>query len=213
VQQRVASAGVWALAISAFAPLAVEAQTSNRVAVGLTFSPKRSPDESSRGGTGVGFLWRLGRGSEGWGWTSGLGWYSADLDQTIGGRPEAFGSLRVRPILAGYGYSKFFGRTRVSAKLLGGYAFNSFALHSSFGDAYRQSFGVDAIAADVSNSLALKPELSAWVDLSDRVGLYMSAGYMITRPTVTVRTSIGQDRRRVHADMVMLKIGAAYSIF
>lgn len=59
----------------------------------------------------------------------------------------------------------------------------------------------------------LKPEVQAWVDLSRKVGLNISLGYMIARPDVTVSSSLGRDTRAIRADVLMFKVGAVYSVF
>jgi hypothetical protein len=191
----------------------VSAQTGNRVAIGVSLSPKVAPDGDSRGGAGIGFLWRLGHGSEGWGWKYSLNWYSAEIDQPIGAQRLEFGHLRVRPFLGGYGYTKMIGRYKLSANLMGGYAFNSFELRPGANDAYRQQFNAQGVDTDVSNTFVLKPETSLWFDVNDKIGLTVGAGYMIARPAVTVLSSAGRDKRRVNADMFMFKVGAVYSIF
>jgi hypothetical protein len=201
------------LVLSAAGVVNAAAQTDNRVAVGVSISPKAAPDNDARGGAGIGFLWRLGNGSEGWGWKYSLNWYSAEVAQPIGGERLEFGHLRVRPFLAGYGYTKMFGRYKVSANLMGGYAFNSFKLWPGANDAYRQHFGAQGVDTEVSNTLVMKPETSVWFDLNDKIGLTVGAGYMVARPTVTVLSTAGRDRRRVNADMFMFKVGAVYSIF
>ena len=50
-------------------------------------------------------------------------------------------------------------------------------------------------------------------DVSKKIGLHGSVGYMVARPQVTVSSTLGDDKRRVRADMWQLKIGMAYSIF
>jgi hypothetical protein len=115
--------------------------------------------------------------------------------------------------MVGYGYSYIIGRAKISANLLGGYAFNSFSMKPTFNDLYRDMRGADSVDARVSNTFVVKPEISSWIDLSEKVGLYMSAGYMRARPSVTVTSTLGEDRRRIRADMFMFKVGAVYSIF
>ena len=66
--------------LGAFETTELFAQTTGRVAVGLGISAARSSDPETRGSTGLGFFYRLGRGKEGWGFKSGLTWYSAELD-------------------------------------------------------------------------------------------------------------------------------------
>lgn len=123
------------------------------------------------------------------------------------------GELRIRPFMGGYGYTYAIGRTALEANLLGGYAFTSFHLAPSAPDVYRDRLGARSLDADAHNTFVLKPEVGFWVDLSRNVGLNVSAGYMIARPKVTVRSSLGDSAQRFRADMVMLRVGAVYKIF
>ena len=194
-------------------PSEAEAQTQNKFAVGANFSQKAAPDETSRGHKSIGLLWRIGRGSEGWGWKYGLNWYSTDLDRSLEGDHEAFGELRLRPFMGGYGYTKFFGPAKVSANLMAGYSFNSFDVASTFANAYGRLRSANSVDAEASNSFVLKPEVSTWFDVNRKIGINVSGGYMIARPDVTVTSSAGRERRNVRADTFMFKVGAVYSIF
>jgi hypothetical protein len=135
------------------------------------------------------------------------------VDEAVGAATERAGRLRVRPIMGGYGYTKVLEPFAVSANVLAGYAFTSFSLQSSFRDAYLTATGADRVQVHVSNEFVLKPEVSTWIDVSDKVGINVSVGYMIARPTITLTTGLGADPRAVNADVAMLKIGLVYSIF
>ena len=50
-----------------------------------------------------------------------------------------------------------------------------------------------------------------WYDLSPKVGLNMSVGYMFARPDVP--TALGAERQRINADRFTVRMGIAYSIF
>jgi len=190
------------------------AQSEGKVAVGASVSAKAGTSKDISGHINPGLIWRIGHGREGWGFDYGLGWYGADLKRTVGSEPTAFGELRVRPIVAGYGYSKRLSeRYRVSGKLLGGYSFNSFKLHPAFGDTYARVSGVTVTDVDVSNAFVLRPEVSTWIDVTRKIGISLSAGYTIARPEVTITSSLGSERRRVRADMFTVRVGAVYSIF
>ncbi|HUR32749.1 MAG TPA: hypothetical protein VM032_03085 [Vicinamibacterales bacterium] len=192
----------------------VSAQSEGSFGVGVSVSAKGGTDERTLGHVNPGLLWRFGHGRNGWGWEYGLSWYSADLREPIEAAPADFGELHVRPFLGGYGYGRRIGRrTAVTARLLGGYALTSFELQPSFNDAYRRVRGADTVTTEVSNTFVVKPEVSAWVDLSRKIGLNVSLGYMVARPEVTVTSSLGRDARHVRADMLMFKVGAVYSIF
>jgi len=189
------------------------AQTEGTFALGLDVGNRTAPSDGTEGHGGLGLLWRIGKGRDGWGWRYGLSWYATDVMQPITGAPTEFGTLRVRPILAGYGYARRIGPALVTGRVMGGYAFNSFTLLPTFDDAYRRQLGATTVTADASNGLVVKPELSAWIDLGRKIGLHASAGYIVSRPGVTVSSSLGRDHRHINADMLMLKVGVVYSVF
>lgn len=209
----------WAICVTfsalivAALPGDVWAQSTGKVAIGANLSAKRAVSSESRGHNSVGLLWRLGHGRQGWGWKYGINWLSVEIDRSLGGDRHEFGTLRVRPILGGYGYTHVMGNKKVSANLLGGYAFTSFSAHQGFDLAYRSVHSVDSIDTSSANTFVLKPEVSTWIDLSEKIGLNISASYMIARPEVTVISSVGRDRHRIHADMFSLKAGLVYSVF
>ena len=195
-------------------PLGAVAQSAGKVAVGGKVSVKGSSGEDSRGGTSLGLLWRFGRGKEGWGFRYGLSWYSAHLNTTIGdSRSQEFCELKLRPFMAGYGYARNLGRTRISGNVLAGFALTAFSLTSSADQAFRTDLAAVSVDADSSTPLVIKPEVTAWFDLNRKVGLNISAGYMIAHPNVTIVSPQGIQRRRVDADMFVLSVGAVYSVF
>jgi hypothetical protein len=191
------------------------AQSKGKFAVGGQFSRKHSVDGESHGSMGPGLLWRFGQSKQGWKYKYGLGWYSTQLDRAIGGDiPSEFGKLRVRPILGGYGYTHLIGKkTSIAASLLGGPAFTSFALSSDASDRFRSMLGAETIEAGAGHTFVLKPQISTWIDLNEKIGLNFTTGYVVARPTVTVRTPAGEDKRRVNADMMTFKVGMVYSVF
>ena len=162
---------------------------------------------------GPDLLWRFGHGRTGWGWHWGLNWFSSDLDRAIGGHDTALGELKVRPFMAGYGYTRVVRRATLTADVIAGYAWTNFSLTGAASDAYRDHPGAGSVTADASNTFTAKPEVSLWFDVNKKVGINVTAGYMIARPHVTIRSSLGIDERPVRADMFMLKVGAVYSIF
>jgi hypothetical protein len=191
-----------------------QAQSTGRVAAGVSVSAKQGVARDTDGHINPALVWRLGHGHDGWGWDFGLGWYAADLQRTVGGTKTEFGELHVRPIMAGYGYAKRISRhTTLSAKVLGGYSFNSFKLTPAYDQAFQQLHGTATLGTDVSNTIVIRPEISSWIDLSRKFGVTLSAGYSIARPEVTVRSSLGTDTRRIRADMFTFRVGVVYSIF
>jgi hypothetical protein len=199
--------------LGVLSPAELMAQTKGRVAIGASMSSKLAAHSDADGETGVGFLFRLGQGRDGWGWKYGLNWYSTDIERVAGDTRLTFGKLHIRPILAGYGYTRTFKQVKVSANLLGGIGFTSFAVEDDFDRLYRTTYTVQAIDTETSNVFVLRPEISAWRDLSEKLGLNVSVGYIVARPDVTVISSAGRDRRSVNADMFTFKVGLVYSIF
>jgi hypothetical protein len=189
------------------------AQTDGTFALGASVSGTAGIADGTDGHLNPSLLWRFGHGRDGWGWEYGFSWYSADLQEHVGPRESEFGELHVRPFLGGYGYSRRIGRTAVTGRVLAGYAFTSFELHPAFDDAYRNTLGAQTVTTDTSNTFVVKPEVSAWVDVSRKIGLNVSLGYLVARPEVTVSSSLGRDTRDVRADMVMFRVGAVYSLF
>lgn len=156
---------------------------------------------------------RIGTGEEGWAGRIGFNWYGADLEETIGDDVHAFGRMRVRPFMYGYGYTKAFGPVHASAAMLGGFAFTSFRFDPAFGEAYRAALGVDNLLVNSGPVLVLNPEVSAWADVSDKIGVNVTFGYLIARPEVRIRSEHGVDARPIHADVFLLNVGMVYAIF
>src|SRR5207253_1200843 len=123
------------------------------------------------------------------------------------------GELKIKPLMAGYGYTYSFGRTAVSAELLGGFAFVSFSQSPGVADVYRDRLGARAVAVHSGNTFVLRPQTNVWIDMTRRVGLNLSLGYGVARPKLSTRTSLGEETHRVSADMVILSAGVVYKIF
>ena len=203
---------------AALGAVSAVAQTNNRFAIGGDFkiqaTDRASKDDYAHGKLGPELLWRFGHGREGWGFHWGLNWYAVDIDRPIGGLVTELGELKVRPIMAGYGYSyRMNRRLIITGDVLGGYAFGSIGLVPSAVDAYERRLGAQSVTARASNAFVLKPELDVWYDLNKDFGLNVNAGYMIARPDVIVDTTTGQDKRTARADQFILKVGIVYSIF
>jgi len=173
-----------------------------------------SQEDAARGRFGPGLLWRFGHGREGWGFHWGLNWYAVDIDRPVGGLMTELGELKVRPIMAGYGYTyQMTRRLNITGDVLGGYAFGSIGLMPTAIDAYQRRLGARSVSAQASNTFVLKPEIGAWYDLHRKFGLNLNAGYMIARPDVSVNSTAGVDKRTARADQFILKAGIVYSIF
>jgi hypothetical protein len=204
---------VLAAAITLAATADAFAQSEGKFAIGAQLSTRTAVGPENHGHAGVSLLWRFGQSKTGWGWHYGFNWFGTDLSRTIGGPNTEFGKLRVRPLMGGYGYTRVFGRTAVTGKLMAGYAFSSMKLSDEAVDAYRTRMGAQAITVKASNAVVVIPEINVWYNVNEKIGIRVSGGYVIARPDVTVTSTAGVDKRRVKADNVTFKIGMVYSIF
>ena len=189
------------------------AQTNSRFALGADVTVRAAPDAQVHGSKGMGILWRIGHGRTGWGLHWGLGWYATDVEQRIGSRTVEFGELHVRPVMAGYGYTHTRGKTSITADVLGGPALVSMTLAPGTNDVYREQIGARSVTTRAALTFVTKPELSIWRDISDKIGLNVGAAFVVARPSLTIESSIGEERRRIRADMLQLRVGLAYAVF
>ena len=190
------------------------AQIGNRLAVGASVIGRLANSSDAGGGTDVGLEIRMARDDPGWGWQGTFfNWFDTGVREPITARPMAVGNLRVRPILAGFGYTWNRGHTTITADVVGGYTVNSFELSPAALAEYSQRLGATGVESEATNAFAIKPEIQVWYDLNRRFGLKLTGGYLRARPSVVVRSSLGQDVRPVRADTVLVTVGVLYSIF
>jgi len=189
------------------------AQSEGKFALGAQLSTRAAAGPENAGHVGVNLLWRIGQSKTGWGWHYGLNWFNTDLTRSIGGVETEFGHLKVRPLMGGYGYTRVIGRTAITGKLMGGYAFSSMSLSPVAMDAYLNRIGGQAVTVKASNAVVVAPEVTVWYNINKKIGVRISGGYVIARPTVTVSSTAGEDERRVRADHVKFQVGLAYSIY
>ena len=190
-------------------PALASAQSEGRVSVGgsVTFDSPTDDDVSSV--LVFGPLVRLNP-RKGWGPAGALNWFRADLKNPAGGDAD-FAKLRVRPLMAGVGYTIAAGsdRTLVNFSVVAGPSFNSVDFDDDF---LETQAGTPSM--DVKNSFVVRPGISMTQTVAPRVGITAFAGYMINRPDVVYRDAAGQvfsDRWR--ADAVVLSVGVVYSVF
>jgi hypothetical protein len=190
------------------------AQTDNRLAVGMSVTARAANSSDAGGSADVGFELRLGPAKAGWAWqNSFFGWFDTDVQETVPTRTIPLGDLRVRPLMAGYGYTWIRGRAAITADLAGGYSLNSFTLDPAALADYSQRLGATRIDSKATNCFVLKPEVQVWYDVNSRFGLKLEGGYLIARPSVVITSSLGEDDRPVRADTLLVTIGVVFSIF
>jgi hyperosmotically inducible protein len=179
---------------------ALQSDAPRLLSVGVSLRHSRPGDEDLGTASRLGPLIRLGSGP-GLGLTLGFGWFSTDVASGV----SRLGRLRIRPVMAGLAYTLGDDRVSASLSLVGGVAFNSLSQqHRSAGPVW---------ALDVSDSFAWRPGVSLWVDLSRRTALNVSAGYLVTRPRLSVLDDDRVQPRAFRGDAVILSTGVAYKLF
>lgn len=192
--------------------LPAAAQKDSILTVGVAASIYRAPDNEVEDPTGFGLVARLRRPS-GIGFTVGLDWFTANVRAEIGGIDTPLASLKIRPVMAGYGLTRQYSDFSVTASVVAGYAFNSISRTGAAQDAYANRLGLQGTRFEVSNCLAVRPDFSIWWELGNRWGLLTSVSYMYARPTITTTTPLGASRRTVNASSPMLTVGIGYGVF
>ena len=147
----------------------------------------------------------------GWGPSFGLNWFTGDIAVSIDGRKTTVGEVKVRPVMAGVGYTIGSGRARTTVSLVGGYAFADATVTAAL------PAGTTA-SIDIDDSWVVRPNVGVTFALTRRLALVGSIGYIYTNPTVTVSvTQLGRAATNVsgtyRSDYVNITVGTAVSIF
>lgn len=173
------------------------------VALGLSFG-RSAPREGALGGRlRIGPLVRLGTG-RGLGPALGFGWFQASWRASVLGTPP-MGEIRIRPVLGGIAYGAQGDRRTVSFSLVGGIAFNSLELPDVIAER--------EIPLSISNSFAVRPGASLWLDVDRRVAVNIAASYLITRPRVRLLERGEIRTRSLRADAFLINAGIVYKLF
>ena len=180
-----------------------EAQEGNRFAIGIAFNEKAVSNSIARGNDGLAVTWRLSHDRPGWGWHYGFGWFAADLEDLDAPRPTGqhvlIGEVRVRPLMAGYGYTWVVGPVAIAATTIGGVAITSVNPVNEESPIDRRRGATPVV----------KPEINCWIDWGRKFGLNINAGYIVARPVVA---SSG-DAKRFRADTFSVAAGLVYKLF
>jgi hypothetical protein len=152
--------------------------------IGLTEPTDRDVDSSMVVG---------GRGGmapdEGWGLAMGLGWFEADLIDGRGAESRRAGELKVRPLMAGVGYTWLHGRLATTAALTAGVSVNGAELDAAL---QRAADAGQGFALDVGNSFAIRPSLEVEYFLARKFALSGTVGFLFTRPEISWTTPEGR---------------------
>jgi hypothetical protein len=202
-------------------PTSVYAQSDKHVAVGVQLTKRVFTDDAFDSSVGLSFLYRIRKHRQpenGWRFrvpAFGFNWGRVDTTMPVAGEDTKLGKLRVRALLVGVAEALVMnhGKDELSFNVLAGPAFTHFSVGDEAREAYRQRLGADPVAIDAKNTIAVRPGVSYWHDLSKRLGFHAAINYIIARPEVVVRTPDGETRSRWNADNVAFKAGLAVGIF
>jgi hypothetical protein len=119
-----------------------------------------------------------------WGLKGGIGYSNMKRDQAIGGFETNSGSLRTVPVMVGVGPSYRTGPWRLGMGVVAGPSFNHFTTDDAARAAYRDRLGLTLNSIEAGNSLAVRPDMSVWYNITDMFGLHTSVSYTFNQPMV-----------------------------
>jgi hypothetical protein len=188
-----------------------ERYLKGRFLVGATLGPVWTVDSKLGNVYKVSPFIRWNSRGSGWGPTFGISWVTAGLRAPVGSQASPIGTLKLRPVMAGFAYSRVSGRVRVSGGIVAGYAFNDARADTPLPP------GVTA-TVKVANTWAAGPKAGITFAVTRRLGLVGSLSYVYSNPDVTVRVSRGgvpvfEATDHVRGDALTARIGMAVSLF
>ena len=174
-----------------------------RAGIGGSFGGIFPFDDDVTVGKAYGFNFGLAP-EQGLGFTLGFGWYTGDLTLSRVSGDREVGELRIRPFMAGVGYTWVKGKLATGVSINAGISFNSIELS----DQYRTFFGPGTqVSVDSSNSFAARPQLRVEYAVAKKVGVFSSAGYFFTKFDNTIETPVGRFENEWDASSFNLFVG------
>ncbi len=195
------------------------AQTGKRLAIGASLGVSSySNKDFSTTNPGVSFAYRItlkAHPREGWKWAgkSGFGWSNGTVKTDIGGIRTSLGKLRMIPIMAGIQRSYRQGPWQFGVGVVAGPSFNHFAVDNDARVAYTSRLGTDLEGITVKNSLAVRPEISAWYDINQWFGVQGAVSYLYNRPKADVTAGGVTTRSTWKTDHVSAHVGLVVGIY
>ncbi len=173
------------------------------LAIGGAVGVSRPNVEALKTRMSVSPLFKFGSG-RGLGVAFGLNWFQADV-QSLAGRSDVLTRVNVKPVMIGVGYTLASDRASLSGSVVGGYAWNSMTV--------TETGTAAGLPVEVGNSLAWRPGLSFWYDLTRRTALSISVGHVITRLQLTVLDAGRLETRSTSGNTTIVHAGVAYKLF
>ena len=161
-------------------------------------------DDDVNVGTGFGINAGLAP-APGLGPTIGFGWYAGDLTLSgVSGDAEV-GRPRVRPLMAGIGYTWVNGRVATGVSINAGISFNSIRLNDRVPDVVRH--GTD-VRVDASNSFAARPQFRSSTPSPGRSASTRACGYFFTEFNNVIETPFVRFENQWDASSFNIFVGA-----
>jgi hypothetical protein len=164
-------------------PASASAQFWKQLGFGVNAGVTESIDSEVDAPVVVGFTGGTAP-EKGWGFTAGLGWFEADLVDARGMASRRVGTAKVRPVMAGVGYTWLNGRVATTASLTAGISINGATLDSALAAAPAGQ----TYALDIENSFAMRPALEVEYFLARKLALSATASFLFTRPDIVLIT-------------------------
>jgi hypothetical protein len=207
------SIGLLAIATRAHAKDGLIASAVAHVGVGAGVNFYKPTSKDADSSHGIAFVYRWNALHSGWGPTFGLDWHSTDFHQPVGDVVDVpVGSLRMRALLAGFGYKHRIHRFTALANASAGYSFNHLTVDGGMAPAFART-GVSLNDVHVNNSAIIKPSVAVWYDLFKHVGIGVSASYLFNQPDEVITTTAGSRTRQLNANTFALATGVTFGVW
>lgn len=143
----------------------------------------------------------------------GVTYSQPDRNDFIGGVETKTGDLQMVSAMVGAGPTYRTGPFSIGMAIVAGPSFNNFSVDDGARVAYRDREGATLNSIKVKNSIAVRPNLGLWYNLTSRLALHSSVNYTINRPMVT--TTINDETRstRWMLDRWSYQAGLALGVF
>jgi len=213
---RYAILGMFLMMLTAPAALA---QTGKRVALGGAIGVSSYTDEdfsSKNPGFSVAYRVRMNpETGSGWKWApkTSASWSKRNTTSEIGGARTDLGKLQTILVMGGIQRVLHQGPWQVGISVAGGPAMNDFEVDAKARDAYQSRLGSELTDIKVKNSIAVRPEISTWYDVSDWLGVQGSLSYLFNRPKVETTTDGATTTSTWKTDHASAKVGLVVGIF
>jgi len=182
----------------------IVANTAKRAGIGGSVGGYFTFDDEVNVGPAYGVNFGLAP-APGFGPSIGFGWYEGDLKLSGVSGDREVGQLRIRPLMAGVGYTWMHGRVATGVSINAGISFNSIKLN----DQYKTFFGPGTeVRVDASNSFAVRPQLRVEYAVAKKVGVFSSAGFFFTKFDNVIETPVGRFENEWDGSSFNLFVGA-----